>query len=81
MSRWMTSSQKNDVNAMNEKQILQRKIELKGQALRLIRAEREQMKHRLHLLRFRDNLLKRIASDFDPELSRKLDCVDFLLRG
>lgn len=65
---------------MNEKQILQRKIKLKGQALRLIRAEREQVKQRLFLIQIRDDLLKLMRSSFDPLLSQKLDCVDFLLR-
>lgn len=60
--------------------ILQRKVKLKNQALILIRAERERLKDRLYLLRMRKYLLKRIGPEFDPLLSRKLDCIDFLLR-
>ena len=60
---------------------LQRRIKLKGQALKLIRAEREELKQRLSLLRIRESLLKQLGQDFDPEVSRKLDCLDFLLRG
>lgn len=65
---------------MDERQKLRRKIKLRGQALRLIRAECEQMKHSLFLLQIRDNLLKQMGSGFDSLLSQKLDCVDFLLR-
>jgi len=65
---------------MNEKQIVQRRIKLKDQAISLIRSERNQLKHRLSLLRLRDNLLKTMGPDFDPVLSQKIDCVDFLLR-
>jgi hypothetical protein len=65
---------------MNEKEILQRKIKLKGQSLKLIRGERDQLKQRLFLLQLRDNFLKTMGPDFDPVLSQKIDCVDFLLR-
>lgn len=65
---------------MDEIGILQRKIELKTQAVQLILKEREELKQRLCLLRIRDGLLKRMEPEFDRELSGKLDCVDFLLR-
>jgi hypothetical protein len=59
--------------------ILQRRIKLKGQALKIIRAERNELRQRLSLLRMRESLLEQMGPDFDPEVSRKLDCVDFLL--
>ncbi len=60
---------------------LRRKIKLKGQALRLIRGEQEGLKYCLSLLRLRESLLKQMGEEFDPLLSQKLDCIDFLLRN
>ena len=65
---------------MNELTILRRKIFLKGQALKLIRAERETLKDRLSVLQIRENLLEQMTDEFNPVLSQKLDCADFLLR-
>jgi asparagine synthetase A len=64
---------------MDEKQILQRKIKLKRQAIVLIRAEAETLKQRLSLFRVRDSLLNQMGSGFDRNLSTRLDAVDFLL--
>jgi hypothetical protein len=65
---------------MDEKQIVQRKIKLKRQAIVLIRAECEALKMRLFLIHLRDSLLEQMGPRFDKELSQKLDCVDYLLR-
>ncbi len=65
---------------MNEIEFLRRKIFLKGQALKVIRAEREALKDRLSLFQIRENLLGQMGDGFNPVLSKKMDCVDFLLR-
>jgi hypothetical protein len=66
---------------MDEREFVTRKIKLKGQAIGLIRSERETLKHRLSLLHLRDSFLAQIKPTFDRELSAKLDCVDYLLRA
>lgn len=64
---------------MTEKEILKRKIQLKDQALKLIKAERRELIYRLALIRLKDILEIRVKAKFDPLLSRKLDCVIYLL--
>ena len=64
---------------MNEKQTLQRKIKLKGQALKIIRVEREEFRRRLFLLELRDFYICQIKDHFDQELSRKIDATNVLL--
>ena len=65
---------------MDEPKVLKRRIFLKGQALKLIRVERKEMKRRLALLDIREFFLNQMNQEFDPVLSQKIDCVDFLLR-
>ena len=65
---------------MNEKKILRRKITLKNQAIKLIRIERDTLKQRVHLLSLKEQLEKRVARDFNPSVSRQLDCVAYLLQ-
>ncbi len=62
-----------------EKQILKRKIHLKGQALKLIRVQKEELKERLSLLNMKTRLESQMADQFDPALSSNLDCVIHLL--
>jgi hypothetical protein len=64
---------------MTERARIKQKIQLKNQALRLIRTERDNLKHKLNLLNLRDFLQGRIGKTFDPELSRQLDAVQFLI--
>ncbi len=64
---------------MDKRQILRRKIVLKGQALKLIRAEREELRRRLFLLELRHFYAEQIRDDFDQRLSWKLDAVNVLL--
>ena len=65
---------------MNEdEKIIRRKIHLKTQALKLIRAEKEELCHRLALAKLKTYLERQIARDFDPELSARLDAVQFLI--
>ena len=65
---------------MDKRNLLKRKIFLKRQALKIIHTKRKEMKQRLSLIRIRDALLKQMGSEFNPILSQKIDCIDFLLR-
>jgi len=64
---------------MTEKEILKKKIQLKSQALKLIRAERKEHIYRLALIGLKETLEIQIMTKFDSALSRKLDCVIYLL--
>lgn len=66
---------------MTEKEIIRRKIQLKGQALKLIRAERKELVYRLALMGLKDFLEAEIKDKFDPTLSKKLDCIMYLLEN
>ena len=66
---------------MTEKEILQRKIHLKGQALKLLKAERKELTYRLALVGLKETLEAQIKDKFDPILSKKLDCVLYLLEN
>jgi aspartokinase-like uncharacterized kinase len=66
---------------MNEKQVLKRKIFLKAQAVKGIRAERQGLKRRLSLLELKEYFENQIIDKFDPRLSAKLDCVIYLLEA
>ena len=66
---------------MDEREDLRRRILLKGQALKLIRAERQDLRQKLFLLELRDFYVSQIKEPFDRVLSSKIDAVDFLLRG
>ena len=66
---------------MNEPEIILRKIKLKNQALTLIKAEIQHLQARLVLLKLKDKFELKIGKSDDPLLSRKLDCVAFLLEN
>jgi len=61
--------------------IIRRKIYLKTQALKLIRAEKEELCHRLALTKLKTYLETRITQDFNHELSAQLDAVQFLIES
>ena len=63
----------------SEIKILERKKKLKRQAVRLIQAELEEIRHQLALLRLRNYLEGKITRDFEPAHSRRLDAVQFLI--
>ncbi len=68
------------IETLNESATIKRKIFLKGQALKLIRLERQRLQHRLFLLRLRDFYTSQIQEEgFDSDLSRKIDAVNILL--
>ena len=66
---------------MTDQEIIKRKIFLKGQALKLIKAERKELIYRLVLVGLKETLEAQIKDKFDPVLSRKLDCVLYLLEN
>lgn len=67
---------------MKEREIISRKIVLKQQDICLIKDEIEDLRSRSSLLslkeRFEDKLNE---NDFDSVLSRKLDCIQYLLEN
>ncbi len=66
---------------MTDLEIIKRKILLKGQALKLITAERKELFQRFALVGLKETLEGQIKDRFDPVLSRKLDCVTYLLEN
>jgi hypothetical protein len=67
--------------SLPETEILRRKMQLKTQALKLIRAEKEELCHRLTLAKLKTYLETRITQDFNRELSAQLDAVQFLIES
>jgi len=63
----------------SEIKILERKMKLKRQAVRLIQAELEEIRHQLALLRLRNYLGGKITRDFELAHSCRLDAVQFLI--
>ena len=64
-----------------EIQKLKRRIHLKRQAIPLIKREIIDLQTRLALLVLKDHFEKQIGEKFDPTLSRKLDCITYLLEN
>lgn len=64
---------------MDEKQILQRKIVLKNQAIKIFRIERKALERRLDLMTIKEHLEGQMEDAFNPSLSRNLDCIQALL--
>jgi hypothetical protein len=63
---------------MNDRQILKRKIQLKRQALDIINDEMRELQFRLSLAYMVEHLEQQQCNDFDPLVSRKLECLDFI---
>ena len=66
---------------MNDQQILKRKIQLKRQALDLIRDEIFELKSEYALVELKKRYEKQIGNSYHPELSRKIDCINFLIEN
>lgn len=66
---------------MTEGKIIKRQIKLKKQAKDLIETEIFELHIRYDLVRWRRRLEEGIGDFFDPLLSRKLDCINFLLEN
>lgn len=64
---------------LTEMQIVRRKFLLKGQAIKLLQEERNDLKKRLWLFELRDFYERLMMKQFDPALSAKLDAIIFLL--
>ena len=66
---------------MNGKETLQRKIILKRQARGLILQEIHDLQIQLALLKICEYFESQISEDSDPILSRKIDCINYLLEN
>ena len=64
---------------MTEQKLLKRKIILKKQAVNLINEEVRDLQILLVLHKIKKHLEAKINQAFDPVLSRKLDCLNYLL--
>jgi len=64
---------------MTEAQIIKRKILLKRQAVKVIRGEIRELQFKLALTQIRTDLEAQMTQEFEPTLSRKLDCLTYLL--
>jgi hypothetical protein len=60
-------------------EILRRKLHLNDQAIKLIRGEREEIRHLLALVKLRDHLTRQIGPEGDLELSQQIDCCQYLI--
>jgi hypothetical protein len=66
---------------MNDQQILKRKIQLKRQARDLIRDEIFELQSEYALVVLKNHYEKQIEDSYHPELSRKIDCINFLIEN
>ena len=66
---------------MNEIEVIKRAIELKQQAIPLIKREVEELQERLFLIKLKDRLEQKAKGASSPTLSRKIDCVQFILEN
>ena len=66
---------------MNELHIIKRKIELARQGLILSRVEIEELELKYTLLKAKSRLEHQIDGEFDSVLSRRLDCIIYLLEN
>lgn len=64
---------------MNELDVVKRKIKLARQGLMLSKAEIDELEFKYTLLKTRARLERQLDETFDPVLSRRLDCVNYLL--
>ena len=67
-----------DFLIMNNESIVRRKIQLKRQAISLIKSEIIELQLRLALIKLKDRFEGQIK-DYNPLLSQKIDCLTFLL--
>ena len=66
---------------MNEIAILKRKLKLNRQAASLIEEEIQDLQIMLALKMIENHLAARMNKHYDPILSRKLDCVRYLIEN
>jgi len=66
---------------MNEREIIKRKIKLKDQHIEIIKTQRKKYLLKWMLLTVKEFLEAQMTEKFDPILSRKLDCINYLLEN
>ena len=67
---------------MNEREIIDRKIVIKHQAICLIKEEIKNLRIRSSLLNLKERLEDKLNENgFDSVLSQKLDCIQYLLEN
>ena len=66
---------------MNEIEAIERAIELKQQAMPLIKQKLEEPQERLFLIKLKDRFEQKAEGASNPTLSRKIDCVQFILEN
>jgi hypothetical protein len=66
---------------MDEITLLKRKLVLKKQAVSLINEEVRDLQIRLALHRIKEHLEAKMNQGFDISLSRKLDCINYLIEN
>ena len=67
---------------MNEREIIDRKIVLKQQAICLIKDEIEDLRSRSSLLDLKERLEDKLNENgFNSVLSQKLECIQYLLEN
>lgn len=64
-----------------ETQVIQRILLIKRQARRVILEKIREHEFKLALVKLKDELEKRMTKEFDPALSRKVNCIIFLLEN
>ncbi len=69
------------MNPKDEIKVLQEEFLKINQELIEIRKEKTILSHRLALLRFPNFLIREIKHKFDPDLSRRIDAILFLLES
>ena len=66
---------------MNELQVVRRKLKLARQGLLLSRIQVDELIMRYALLKIKLRIEQQISEKFDPVLSRRLDCINYLLEN
>ncbi len=66
---------------MSDLQKFKRAIDLKRQAIPLIKAEIMDLEEQFILFRMKERFESKITNEFDPVLSRKLEIIDYLLNN
>jgi len=68
-------------NQDSDRAILKRKIQLKTQQIQINKKERRKYIRKLVLSELKDSWEAQIGKEFDPVLSRKLDCIIYILEN
>ena len=66
---------------MNQLEQINRRIELKSQAIELIKGEMADLKVKKILALIRQRYEGELKAEFDPVISHKVDCLTFLVEN